>query len=56
MSKFKKLVFVLLFILIVEILLIIIEVENSKTMSSIKNYNNKKPVVMYVESKVLSVF
>lgn len=57
MSKFKKLLFTLLFILVVEILLIIIEVQISKTTSSIKNYDNKKPIVILVdvESNILSV-
>lgn len=57
MSKFRKLVLVLLFILIIEILLIIIEVQSEKTTSSVKRYNHIDEItaVIAVKTKVLSV-
>lgn len=55
-SKFRKLLLVLLFILIIEILLIIIEVQSEKAISSVKKYNHRDEItaVIDVKSKVLS--
>lgn len=55
-SKFRKLLLVLLFILIIEILLIIIEVQSEKAISSSKKYNHRDEItaVIDVKSKVLS--